>query len=164
MTDKILWGVKDKNATRAPRRHEVGGLAYDLIAAGYTSMPQEHASHFMRDPSFEVVDEYGRPVATVAEQAVNQPGRLPPLLKPGQVVANLDELMAPALLARAMQLPNGAGFTAATKKADLIAALTEAGSGPRSPQNPAPEGSDPLDVEDIPDDELKDLADDLSGA
>jgi hypothetical protein len=153
MTDKILWGVKDKNAIRSARRHSVGGVDYDLIATGHAPMPQEHASHFMRDPSFEVVDEFGRPVATVAEQSVNQPGRLPPLLKPGQVVANLDELLTTALLARAQQLPNGKGFGQATKKADLITALIEAGSEPRSPQNPAPEGGE-VEVEDVPEEEL----------
>ncbi len=163
MTDKILWGVADKNALKGARRHTVGGIDYELTAGAHTSMPQEHAVHFLRDPSFDVVDEFGRPAATVAEQSVAQPGRLPLLLAPGQVVANLDELMAPSSLARAVQLPNGKGFTASTKKADLVAFLTEAGSGPRSPQNPAPDAGDPLDVEDVPEDEIKDLAPDLMG-
>lgn len=123
--NSAIWKVFDKNAHMRVDGKVVGrihtaaaGFDYTLFASEGTPMPEEHARVFLRDPAFVVQNEDGDVVASLeAEQMSRKP---PEELRPGYVVATVDELSDDALLTRASVLPNGANMTSDTPREMLI--------------------------------------------
>jgi hypothetical protein len=155
------WTVRDLNAVDKPRVHDLGPAGkHTLNAHEGVRMPQEHAVHFLRDPSFHVVDENGDHITSLERStAVGTQATKP--LRADQVVATLQELKAQALLARCTEYPDGRAFKSTTKVDVMIAFLLDkAKMVGRPAAGEGPTGD--VDVEDVPDDQIPPV--DLTGA
>lgn len=107
------WGVADLNATAfkpgtneiMPRVHDVApGVRVDLFSDRETFMDEKYARLFLKDGSFVVRDPNGNVVKPLTEVQLS---RVAPQekLAPNLVIADLDELTAEALEARAKVHP-----------------------------------------------------------
>lgn len=153
---KGAWSVLDKNATMGARRHQaVSGVHYDLHASKKTYMPAKDAATFLRDSSFEVYNEDG---VRMAHTAPKPDGHQGITLQPGQVIANLEELTATALLVRAHQTPGGEGFQANAKKADLVEFLTTVDTAQAPAAKRRQAAGDAEGIEDVAADEVAEIA------
>ena len=119
-TTKNLWKVRDKNATTGARTHDILGTQYALSADDWTLMPEDHAVFFLKDTAFQVVDARGDIVPPMPEGAVEGGGREKAQLRPGEVIANFEELTKEALLARAKNRPGRAAITSSMTKPELL--------------------------------------------
>ncbi len=107
------WGVADLNATAfkpgtneiMPRAHDVApGVRLELFADRETFTEEKYARLFLKDESFVVRDANGNIVKPLTEVQLS---RVAPQekLAPNLVIADLDELTAEALEARAKVHP-----------------------------------------------------------
>ena len=123
ISSEPMWFVLDSNARdrKNPRFHEVApGEGYALSAYEKCKMPKAHALVFLRDTAFVVFDEAGQQVRALPKAAISEGAALQ--LEPGQTVAEYDELLDDALLARALMRPGGSQAEGMTRAA-LIAFL-----------------------------------------
>lgn len=164
------WFVKDQNARELdaagaviPRLHEpVLGVRYALSFEKATAMPEAHARVFLKDPAFIVTNADGEPVAPLNPDAMTRV--MPNRLKPGTVIATLEELTHDALLTRAAQLPDCPKFNANSRREMIIDFIQTAmdggarlptGRGAADPallQGPDADAA-PVDVDDMDDDD-----------
>jgi hypothetical protein len=124
-----LWQVFDLNQQgpeNPPRHHEVGGKSWPLYRDRPTLLPPHLAAIFQRDPAFRVLDENGQEQVTLPDAENIDAAKRRPHLNPGETIAKFEELTSNALLARAALRPGGSGFTAKSKRADMIGFLTDA--------------------------------------
>lgn len=119
--------VEDKNCSSGDptRSHEilVDGIV-KVIPFEYgkrREMPFAHAMKFLVDDAFEVTDANGKRYLPIPKAEANGSQGL--VLKPGEVVARLDELLKDALAARCAVVPGGEQITPKTKREDMIGFL-----------------------------------------
>jgi hypothetical protein len=147
-----MWAVLDTRAVNKLREHlPVAGFAYKLSASQKTFMPQEHAVVFLRSKSFVVFNEMGERVASMPEASAERAGVTRPVLAPGEVIANLDELTDNALLARCKMRPGGERLKAKTARKKLIEFLLDSES--TSKKTEAEDGDS--EIEDMDDDDAR---------
>lgn len=142
------WGVRDRNARHAPRFHEAAiGVVYALTADRICPMPRSHAVKFLCDPAFEVTDEHGDVQRPVTKALPATGGGV--ILRPGQIIANPEELTTPALLLRASMIPGAPeNLGAATARERLINIVLSAASPSAVPEEDG-------DIEDMDDQEIQ---------
>lgn len=149
------WAVIDSLATSGPRTHDAApGLSYQLHATKKTWMPQSHAMAFLCDAAFKVYDDAGELVHALPPITAQRGGHEAPKLRPGETIANLDELNTVALLARAKLHPDGRKFHGRTPRTELIEFLAsppKRGRGDGAGGTAEPEADD---IEDMSPDAL----------
>lgn len=130
------YAVFDNSARMAAREHAIqptpGGAirTYRLLADKACYMPLDHARWFLLANRSGGTDTF-RVFDAELQQEVhlsmgNGSADAPMKLAPNQVVANLDELTQPALLARCRMTMGGQDFPTRADKRDLIQFLTDA--------------------------------------
>lgn len=159
-TQKGMWRVRDQNARVVVggkvvgRDHEIlPGISYTLYFDQDTEMPEEHARRFLVDESFIVRAPDNTRLAPFSEQVKSRD--LPPMLKPNQVIADLNELNQEALLNRALLKPGAPKFNIRSKRDAIIEFLISAHEteGPGARAVPTAE-DDEGDVEEIDQDAI----------
>lgn len=171
MSDPMLQ-VTDTNANAAYplRKHDVlnddGSVTtYEFCYGAATKMPLHHGMKFLVDDAFIVTDEKGHRIDPRPKRAQEQEAAL--ALKPGQVVADLEELTVDALFVRCQMLPGSEGMKKNTKKGDMIEFLLQSngksdgvqpaagGKGNGKLAEQSVEDATPVDVD--PDDDMSDI-------
>jgi hypothetical protein len=152
---KGQWRVRDQNARVVVagqvvgRDHEIlPGISYTLFFDRDTLMPEEHARRFLVDEAFIVRAPDNTRLAPFSEQVKSRD--LPPVLKPNQVIADLNELNQESLLNRALLKPGAPKFNIRSKRDAIIEFLISAheAEGPGARAAPAAEDDDG-DVEEL---------------
>ena len=119
--------VEDKNCNPADpeRAHEmiIDGVkkVFPFQYGKRREMPFGHAMKFLVDDAFEVTDEGGKRYMPIPKPEKGGAGGL--VLKPGEVVARLDELLKDALHARCAMAPGGESVPARASREDMIGFL-----------------------------------------
>lgn len=98
-----------------------------------TMLPYAEAMKFQKE-GFEVQDEKG----VVVQRAPETPMETAIKLKADEVIANLSELSADALYARAVALPDGEKFKPKSSKESMIAFLTKSVKAKTAASAPEP--------------------------
>jgi len=147
-----LWRVRDMNARTViggevlGRDHEIlPGIIYKLFFDRDTPMPEEHARRFLVDPAFTVLAPDNTRLAPLSDQVKTRD--LPPMLKPNQVIADLNELNQEALVNRSLIRPNAPKFTTRSKREAMIEFLLASYEAEGDAGRPASGGGDDGDGE-----------------
>lgn len=152
----VLYSVFDLLARGVLRTHTpVIGSDYQLSADTPTPMPRAHALVFLRDPNFRVLDEHGleiKPLPVIDRNPAS--GGI--LLRPGQVIATLDELTDSALSARCAAYPGSDGMLQQGNRDVIIKFIldTERQRAMRAAQTSRPGGSEFDDGDDMPEEQV----------
>lgn len=151
--------VEDKNCTHSnpDRSHEVliDGIVkvYPFQHAKRREMPFAHAMKFLVDDAFEVTDETGKRYLPVPKPETD--GAHGIVLRQGEVVARLDELLKDALHARCAIAPGGESITPKTKREDMIGFLESIDAETLNANRERDEGVEPgADIEGMSQDDL----------
>jgi hypothetical protein len=146
------WRVRDTNARTViggevlGRDHEIlPGISYKLFFDRDTPMPEEHARRFLVDPAFLVLAPDNTRLVPLSDQVKSRD--LPPTLKPNQVIADLNELNAEALVNRCLIRPNAPKFNVRSKREAMIEFLLSSYEAEGDAGRPASTGSDDGDGE-----------------
>lgn len=144
--DGSAHALYDGSDVKHKRRHEVtvNGqvIVHDFIHGGWTKMPRAQGLKFLKPAGFIVRDHAGRVLRAVHDPLSVDPGAQAKLAH-DEVVANLRELMLPALVARANVIDGGEKFGGNSSREEVIGFLAEARrkllpSGPKAPVRDAP--------------------------
>lgn len=137
------WGVYDMNQRgAAPRVHEIGEVSYPLFREKPCLMPVEHAVFFLRDPAFKVVNADGVQQTSLPSETNADGKKRAPELEPNETIAKFEELLKPALLARAKIRPGGEALTDDASRDELIAFLMNAPLQRDLPEHEKPRATD----------------------
>lgn len=146
------WRVRDTNARTVTggevvgRDHEIlPGISYRLFFDRDTLMPEEHARRFLIDSSFIVLAPDNTRLVPLSEQVKTRD--LPPMLKPNQVIADLNELTAEALVNRSLIRQNAPKFNTKSKREAMIEFLLSSYEAEGDAGRPASGGGDDGDGE-----------------